>query len=75
MFKKKKPHLLVAGGTGFIGYHLILAAKKKNWKVSSISLSQPKKYRYVDGVCYLTIDITNFNQLKKKIKWILYICC
>jgi len=67
MFKKKKPHLLVVGGTGFIGYHLILAAKKKNWKVSSISLSQPKKYRYVDGVCYLTIDITNFNQLKKKL--------
>ena len=29
MFKKKKPHLLVVGGTGFIGYHLILAAKKK----------------------------------------------
>ena len=62
---RKKPHLLVVGGTGFIGYHLISTAKKKGWKVSSVSLNKPKKYRYIDGVRYLTIDITNFNQLKK----------
>ena len=47
MAKIAKPHLLVVGGTGFIGYHLVLAAKKKGWKVSSISLNKPKKYRYV----------------------------
>ena len=64
---RKKPHLLVVGGTGFIGYHLISTAKKKGWKVSSVSLNKPKKYRYIDGVKYLTIDITNFNQLKKKL--------
>lgn len=64
---RKKPHLLVVGGTGFIGYHLISTAKKKGWKVSSVSLNKPKKYRYIDGVRYLTIDITNFNQLKKKL--------
>jgi len=40
---RKKPHLLVVGGTGFIGYHLISTAKKKGWKVSSISLNKPKK--------------------------------
>ena len=64
---EKKSHLLVVGGTGFIGYHLILAAKKKGWQVSSISLNKPRKHRYIDGVRYLTIDITNFNQLKKKL--------
>ena len=67
MFKKNKPHLLVVGGTGFIGYHLILAAKKKGWKVTSISLNKPKKYRYIVGVCYLRINIKNFKQLKQKL--------
>ena len=35
--------LLVIGGTGFIGYHVIKEAKKRNWNVTSISLSKPKK--------------------------------
>ena len=29
MNKKKKPHLLIVGGSGFIGYHLAIQAKKK----------------------------------------------
>ena len=33
---------IVVGGTGFIGYHLISTAKKKGWKVSSVSLNKPK---------------------------------
>ena len=68
MFKKKsKPHLLVVGGTGFIGYHLALSAKKRGWKVTSMSINRPKKYRYVDGVNYLRIDINNLKELKKKL--------
>jgi len=63
---KKKPHLLVVGGSGFIGYHLALTAKKKGWKVTSISIHEPKKHRYVEGVNYLKIDITNLQKLKKK---------
>ena len=35
--------------------------------MSSISLNKPKKYRYVYGVSYLKVDITNFNLLKKKL--------
>ena len=65
MVKKKLPHLLIIGGTGFIGYHVALYAKKKGWKVSSISLNKPKKNRYVSGVKYLLIDITNLKKLKK----------
>ena len=68
MVKKKLPHLLIIGGTGFIGYHLATAARKKGWEVSSVSLNKPKKYRYVRGVNYLKIDISNLNNLKKKLK-------
>ena len=67
MAKIAKPHLLVVGGTGFIGYHLVLAAKKKGWKVSSISLNKPKKYRYVKDVNYLKVDIANLKKLEKKL--------
>ena len=62
-----KPHLLVIGGTGFIGYHLVRAAKKREWKVSSVSLNKPRKHRYVDGVNYITVDIGNLKKLKQKL--------
>ena len=39
-------HLLIAGGTGFIGYHLALSFKKKGWKITSLSLTKPKKKIY-----------------------------
>ena len=65
--KKIKPHLLIVGGTGFIGYHLALFAKKLDWKVSSISLNKPKESRHIHGVNYLIIDISNLKELKKKL--------
>ena len=49
MNKKKKPHLLIVGGSGFIGYHLAIQAKKKEWKVTSISIHNPNRYRYIKG--------------------------
>ena len=57
---KQKEHLLIIGGTGFIGFHLAVAAKKKGWKVTSISLRKPKKDRKVEGVNYFFLDISNF---------------
>ena len=56
MVKKIKKKLLVTGGTGFIGYHLILEAKKKQWDVTSISLQKPKLHRYIKGVKYIKVD-------------------
>ena len=38
-------NLLVVGGTGFIGFHIIKKAKKKKFTISSISLHNPKKHR------------------------------
>lgn len=67
MVKKIKPHLLVIGGTGFIGYHLVVLAKKRGWKITSLSLHKPRPSRHVIGVNYLLGDITKFKELKKKI--------
>ena len=58
----KKPHLLIAGGTGFIGSFLAKEAIKRSWNVTSLSLTKPKKNRKVNNVKYLIGDIT-----KKKI--------
>jgi len=62
-----KPHLLVVGGTGFIGYHVALTARRKGWKVTSVSINSPKKHKHIDGVHYLKIDISNIKELKKKL--------
>ena len=62
---RAKPNLLIVGGTGFIGYHLALKAKKKGWSVSSLSLNNPKKNRYIKGVNYIKCDVGNLNSLKK----------
>ena len=62
-----RPHLLVIGGTGFIGYHLALTAKRKGWKVTSVSINKSKKHKYINGVNYLKIDISNIKELKKKL--------
>ena len=59
--------ILVVGGTGFIGYHVIKEAKKRKWNVTSISLSKPKKKRFHKNVNYKQADIADFNSLKKKI--------
>ena len=66
--RKKKNHLLIVGGTGFIGYHLAKYSINKNWSVSSISLKKSKNYRYINKVKYIYIDITNFKEINKKLK-------
>ena len=43
--KKKisKKNLLVIGGTGFIGFHILKKAQKLKWKLTSISRNRPQK--------------------------------
>ena len=60
-------NLLIVGGTGFIGYHLLKEAQKRKYKVTSISLNRPKKLRYLKGVKYILADISNYKILKKKL--------
>ena len=59
------PHLLVIGGTGFIGHHLIRVAQLKGWQTTSVSLNSPSEERFVDGVRYLHFDMTDDNLVKK----------
>ena len=66
--------ILVVGGTGFIGYHVIKLARKKNWKIYSISLNKPKKKRFHRGVSYILADLTNYKSLKKKYKTKFRLC-
>ena len=54
----KKIKVLIAGGTGFIGYHLAKACLKKKWIVTSLSLNKPKKIRKLKKVRYLVCDIS-----------------
>jgi len=51
--------LLVIGGTGFIGHHLINAASSLGWEVSSISINKPESYRKNNNVNYIIEDLLN----------------
>ncbi len=64
---KSKKKILIAGGTGFIGYHLCVFFKKKNWIIHSISKSKPKINRRVKGVRYICCNVSNKKKLKKKL--------
>ena len=57
--------LLVIGGTGFIGHHLLRLAVQKKWIVTSLSLTLLKTERHVSGVNYLCGDILNLKQIEK----------
>lgn len=59
------PRILVTGGTGFIGYHLLEAVKSLGWDVTSVSLHFPAEGRFIEGVRYLCVDITDAKQVKK----------
>ena len=63
----KKKTILIAGGTGFIGYHLAKKCIQKNWKVTSISKNKPKKKRYLKKVKYIIGDVSKSNFIKKTI--------
>ena len=62
-----KETILVAGGTGFLGYHFIKKALKKGFKVISISQNNPSKKYSLKKVKYIKSDICNFKILKKKL--------
>ena len=62
-----KKTILIAGGSGFIGYHLAKKALKKKYSVSIISTKRPLKKRHLKKVKYIYCDITNKKKLKKKL--------
>tara|TARA_Y100000748_G_C15489642_1_gene486027 strand:+ start:383 stop:1297 length:915 start_codon:yes stop_codon:yes gene_type:complete len=59
--------LLVIGGTGFIGKHLVAKAVQEGFVVSVISLNKPNSKDLVKNVKYHQVNICNAQELKKKL--------
>ena len=63
-----KETILVTGGTGFIGYHLLKKLKRK-FLIFSLSSKKPSAKRKIKNVKYLNCDISKrkslFNKLNK----------
>ena len=66
--KKNKNKILIVGGTGFIGHHLVKRCLKKNFKITCISTKQPISKYKSQKINYIICDIRNKKKLEKKIK-------
>ena len=62
-----KEKILIAGGTGFIGFHL---AKKlrKNYDITILSSKKVKTNRKIENVKYIICDVTYKRKLQKILK-------
>jgi nucleoside-diphosphate-sugar epimerase len=70
-FKKR---VLIAGGTGFIGYHLAKYLVSKRYDVTSLSFKKPLKTRKCKGIKYIFINILNkkkLNSIKNKFDFVI----
>ncbi len=62
-----KKTILIAGGTGFLGYHLAKQALKKRFKVISISQNNPSEKRILKNVKYIKVNVCHLKDIKKKL--------
>ena len=63
-----KNKILIAGGTGFLGFHIIKKLPKKSFIIHSLSSRRPSKYRKLKKAKYIICNIKNKNDLKKKVR-------
>ncbi len=69
MKKKTKKTILVIGGTGFIGHHLLKKATDLGWSSYCISRKKVIKKRFIKKVKYINLDINkkkNFKEIFKR---------
>lgn len=62
-----KKKILVIGGTGFIGHHLLKKTVELGWTSFSISRKKPSKNRKVRKVKYILFDLKDQKKFFKKI--------
>ncbi len=62
--EQKVIRILVVGGNGFIGRHVVNQANSLGWSVTSLSLSLPRPEQKLPGVHYVATDITVVRMLK-----------
>lgn len=60
-------HLLIIGGSGFIGRNLAEKSTKEGFHTTVISLTQITYDKKIPGVNYIQVDITNLPLLKEKL--------
>lgn len=63
-----KKILLIAGGTGFIGYHLAKTALERDFKVILLSKNKASKKRLLKKIKYIKANVKDLKNLKKKLK-------
>ena len=61
----KDKKVLVVGGTGFIGYHLLKLCLLKKMDVTCIYYKKNNKKNYFKNVTYLKCDVSKKEKLKK----------
>lgn len=61
----ERAKLLVIGGTGFIGHHLVSVALRKGWDVISLSAHHPRPIRHVKNAQYLVGDFRDSERLRE----------
>lgn len=62
-----KKKILVLGGTGFIGHNLLKRLNNNIYEAYSLSRKIPQKKFRIKNVNYIKCDISNKNEIKKKI--------
>jgi nucleoside-diphosphate-sugar epimerase len=63
MKKASEKKLLVVGGSGFIGNHLVKNAAAKGFIVTVISLTSVDNHKKIESVEYINIDISIYDDL------------
>ena len=62
-----KEKILIAGGTGFIGFHLAKKLKK-NYDITVLSSQKVKAHRKIVKIKYIICDVTFKKKLQKILK-------